>query len=318
MAKHRGKAPLHKNTNKISQDPVEYLLEVGTLKSMRNAQKITTERIKYCWDHYAELAHQRSAIQDQLQKALIQTCIPYEAARWQRATKYKYSLHPLSTNGSLRFIGGRFNTGRDVNTEVPTFPGLYLAQDKDTALQEHLGQQPVSPGCTLTPREIALTNTDSEAIISVSAKLDKIFDLTTIDNLAPFVDLIKNFKLSSALVKEGERLQVKSSGIIKTVKQLEKTLLDPDWRKYPSCYDIPANSQVFGYLAYLSGIEGILYPSKLTEKPCLVLFPRNFANTDSYIKLDDETPHPKIPTHVDNTNWRITELDIQEIISDLE
>ncbi len=87
-----------------------------------------------------------------------------------------------------------------------------------------------------------------------------------------------------------------------------------DWRQQPSNYDVPSNSQIFGHLVYSSGIEGILYPSKLTRKPCLVVFPRNFYGTDSYVMLDDETPHPKIPNRIDSSNWRISELNAKEII----
>lgn len=153
----------------------------------------------------AELAHQRNAIQEKIKEALIQTCISYEPLKWQRAIKYKYSWHPLSTVGSLTFIGGRFNTGAGVNTEIPIFPGLYLAQDKDTALQEPLGQEAIPQGSKLTAREIALTNTASETIVSVSAKLDQVFDLTTAENLTPFVDLIKDFELPDEFKKNREK-----------------------------------------------------------------------------------------------------------------
>jgi hypothetical protein len=107
---------------------------------------------------------------------------------------------------------------------------------------------------------------------------------------------------------------MESPEIVKTADKLCETLLQHDWQLLPSNYDVPANSQIFGHLIYLSGIEGILYPSKFTGKPCLVLFPRNFVGTDSYIILDDETPHPKIPSRIDSSNWRISELEAREII----
>jgi hypothetical protein len=134
---------------KFPKRSVQYLLEAGTLADMQAAKQVTAELLKYQWNYYSELARQRNAIQDQIKQALIQTCISYEPKKWQRAVKYKYGLHPLSTVGSLIFIGGRFNTGSGVNTEVPTFPGLYLAKDKDTSLQEHLGQEAVPTGSSL-------------------------------------------------------------------------------------------------------------------------------------------------------------------------
>lgn len=315
MTKRRGKiVGSSKSKPKFPKKSVQYLLDADTLAGMRAAKQVTAALIKYYWDYYSELAHQRNEIQEKIKEALIQTCIPYELFKWQRAVKYKYSWHPLSTVGSLNYIGGRFNTGSGVNTEVPNFPGLYLAQDKDTALQEHLGQEFTPQISKLTSREIALTNPTSEAIVSVSGKLDKVFDLTKVSNLKPFVDLIKNFKLSSELRRDAKSLQIESPGIVKTTDKLREGLLHHDWRQLPSNYDVPSNSQIFGHLVYSSGIEGILYPSKFTTKKCLVVFPRNFTGTDSFIKLDDETPHPKIPNKIDGSNWRISELNAQEFI----
>lgn len=112
---------------------VVYLLEQGTLQSMRQAKDRMAADLKYYWDYYSELARQRNQIQDDLKKVLIQDSISnFSFEKWQRSVKWKYGLHPLSTLGSLAFIGGRFNTGKDVNSEVPSFPALYLAIDKDT------------------------------------------------------------------------------------------------------------------------------------------------------------------------------------------
>ncbi len=213
MKKHQGrKVSSSRNKPKFRKGSVQYLLEAGTLADMRTAKQITAALVKYQWDYYAELAHQRNAIQEKIKEALIQTCIPYELLKWQRAVKYKYSWHPLSTVGSLTFIGGRFNTGSGVNTEVPTFPGLYLAQDKDTALQEHLGQELMPQNSKLTAREIALTNPSSETIVSVNGKFDKVFDLTQVENLQPFFDLIKNFKLSNELKSICKKITSRNSG----------------------------------------------------------------------------------------------------------
>ena len=78
-------------------------------------------------------------------------------------------------------------------------------------------------------------------------------------------------------------------------------------------WDVPSNSQIFGRLVYDAGIEGILYPSALTGKDCLAVFPRNFANTSSFIVLDDPPPIEKVPTRIDATNWRLSELTFEEI-----
>lgn len=303
-----------KSRSKPFKLSVHHLLETGTLESMKYAKQVTAEHLKCYWKYYAELAGQRSLINESIGQALTQACISYQVKGWQRAVKYKYSLHPFSTMGSLVFIGGRFNTGTEVNSEVPSFPALYLAQDKDTALQEHLGQQACKPGFNLSPREAALINPSSESIVSVSAIFDKIFDLTNAKNLKAFVDLVKNFKLSKELIDLMKKLEIPEPNIIKTPNQLIKTLLDPSWRQTSANCDVPSNPQIFGQLVYSAGIEGILYPSKFTGKLCLAVFPRNFVGTDSYVALDDEVPHPKVPTKIDATNWRLCEMNAKEII----
>ena len=88
----------------------------------------------------------------------------------------------------------------------------------------------------------------------------------------------------------------------------------PNWRVNSVDWDIPANPQIFGHLISLAGIEGILYPSKLTKKKCLAIFPHNFANTDSYVCLDDEPPQQTVPIRIDSKNWRISELEPKDIL----
>jgi RES domain len=290
------------------------LLEQTSISALK-AQKNRTERlIAVNWHLYTELAQQREKIKDELCKALLTSSIKnYKFKNWQRAVKYRYALHPLSTQGSFENIGGRFSTGNAVHSQVPSFSALYVAEDKDTSLQEHLGQEPSPDG--LTPREIALTNPTSETIVSISGQLENIFDLTQIAHLDNFVELIKDFKLSKQLRKEARELQLKinDSIIIQSSKKLCLALLDPHWRRNPACFDIPSNSQIFGHLIYLAGIEGILYPSKFTKKLCLALFPSNFANTDSYVSLDDTPPHSAVPTRIDGQKWRISELSFEEL-----
>lgn len=296
-------------------ESIEYLLEQGNLEGLKAAKQRAGKLSKYYWNEYSELARQRNAVKEELEQALIQSCISdYEFKHWQRAVKYKYGLHPLSTLGSLSWVGGRFNIGEEINSEVTSFPALYLASDKDTALQEHLGQQETSKKSKLTPRELALTNPSSETIVSVSGCLDKVFDLTEVKNLTLFVNLIKNFVLSGGLKAQAKQLNLPVS-IMKTTSQLLSNLLIPEWRLLPVNMDIPSNSQIFGHLIYSAGIEGILYPSKLTKKPCLAIFPRNFSNTDSTIYLDDEVPHKAVPKKVDSKNWRVCELSFEDILS---
>lgn len=302
-----------KKASHVKRPRVEYLLEHGTIQNMRMAKEQTKAMLKYNWDYYSDLARQRNQIQEDLKKALIQASISnFKIDKWQRAVKWKYGLHPLSTVGSLSYIGNRFNTGKDVNSAVPNFPALYLASDKDTALQETLGQIEVK-NSSLSARELALTNSQSEVIVSVSGELEKVFDLRSADSLEGFVELIKNFKLSKALEESAKFLGLAKPDLVKRADQLLETLLAADWQKAPSQFDVPSNSQIFGHLIYQAGIEGILYPSKLTGKDCLVIFIHNFLGSSSYLAFDDEPPHPDVPRRIDSDNWRICDLVFSEL-----
>ncbi|MCP4679734.1 MAG: hypothetical protein GY854_30440, partial [Deltaproteobacteria bacterium] len=209
-----------------------YILEQGTLEQLRSQKARMKRYLQYHWDYYSALAHLRNEIQDQLTQALNEACSSdFEFNGWQRAVKYKYSLHPLSTVGSVRDIGGRFNIG-DINPNIPTFPALYIAKDKNTALQETLGQIPIK-GAKLTPQELALTNPQSESIVSVSGKLDRVFDLTTWRTLRKFANLIKDFKIPGHVVRQATALGEEPRAIVKTPGALKKSLLDKDWRQEP-------------------------------------------------------------------------------------
>ncbi len=303
--------------NVLKPDNVEYLLESTNIKELKLAKEITDKRLKFTWVHYSELAIQRHLIMTDLKQAIAKNCIAFSFDKWQRAVKYQYALHPLCTIGSWQFIGGRFNYGNSINDELAAFPALYIANDKDTALQEHLGQTPAPKGSKLTPREIALTATESETIVSVSGKVEQVFDLTDKNNLEGFVELIKSFKTSPHLAKMAREAQMgKVPLLIKSVDKLLDSLLDKNWRRSPSNFDIPSNSQIFGHIAYIAGIEGILYPSKFTGKSCLAIFPNNFSNSNSYIKLDGKLPpYEHIVRVIDKDNYHLCEFNEMELLA---
>ena len=293
--------------------PIDYLLERGTLQDLVQAKHRTTELRKFHWAFYSELARQREEIKGQIFNVLNESAISnFSFTNWQRAVKWKYGLHPLSALGSLNMPGGRFNIG-DVNTNVPSFPAIYTAVDKDTVLQETLGQAK-SQDSRLTARDIALTNPESETIVSVSGTLERIFDLRSANSLRKFVTLIKGFTISHPIRQFGERLGA-PVGTVATASQLSKILLSKDWSHIPMLYDIPANSQIFGQLVSLAGIEGILYPSKFTKKDCLALFPRNFENSSSFIQLDHEAPDNRVPKRIDAKNWRLCEMSLNDVFA---
>jgi hypothetical protein len=60
---------------------------------MRESKRGMARFLKYQWDFYSYLAHQRNIVQDELRSAIIEKTIKnYSFENWQRAVKYKYSL----------------------------------------------------------------------------------------------------------------------------------------------------------------------------------------------------------------------------------
>ena len=105
-------------------------------------------------------------------------------------------------------------------------------------------------------------------------------------------------------------MKIDAPNVIQTSKDLLETLLAKNW---PENLDVPANSQVFGHLLYISGIEGVVYPSKLTGKDCLAIFPHNFDKGSSFIQIDGETPNPKVPKRIDAKTWPICDFNFDDL-----
>ena len=307
------KPPRGRQGRRNATSRVGHLLEQGTLNDLRQAKEATRKLIDYNWALYSELALQRSHLENDLTQALNEASIAnFTFEKWQRAVRYRYSLHPLSILGSLKEPGGRFNIPDIDPARFPQFGGLYIASDKDTALQETLGQVPPPAGTGLTAQEIALTNPQSETIVSVAGNLETVIDLREPKRLKNFIDLMKDFKLSPELKRKERELGIPEITILRTPSQLIESLLAPDWRKYPMESDVPANPQVFGHLVFLAGIEGIIYPSKLTGKDCLVCFPKNFEGTSSFVQIVDIPPDDRVPLRLDTNNWKFSEMTFEE------
>lgn len=213
----------------------------------------------------------------------------------------------MSVAGGLEDLaGGRFNVG-DLNpSQFPPFPALYLAIDKDTAIQELLSQK-IEPRqkSELTPLDLALTDPTSIAIFSSSGSLGSIINLKErTEKLQPFVDLMKNFDISNALKETAKRIGLPEPELIRTVPKLIDSLLAPNWREWPMQFDVPWSSQIFGQLVAEAGIEGILYLSKFTDKGCLAVFPQNFDDSlESFVQLNGELPQEIKISRLDAKIW---------------
>jgi hypothetical protein len=288
----------------MSQRSKPFLLESGRLEDIPKSRAKLDALLKFHWEYHSELAFQRSKVYDSLKGSLLRTTEAFRFSSWQRAVKYKYSLDPLNTKGSRVDPGGRFNIGTIDTTRFVVFPGLYLAADKSTALAELLGRSDSNQ--PLTPEELALTKPDSVTVVSVSGNLESVFDVRDAKNLVGFVNLIKDFQLSSALKAKAKELGLPSFKLtlIGAPETLQEELMKKNWRLWPMQFDVPTSSQIFGQIVQDAGIEGILYNSTMTEQPCLVVYPQNFANSPSFVELDGPLPSETVPRRLDRDTFK--------------
>ncbi len=278
----------------------EEVIDSGLVSDIIRSKAVYEELVAFHWDYYSELAFQRNQIRDKLNSSLRERAEPFTFSKWQRIVKYRYSLMPLSTKGSVADPGGRFNVGVIDPTRYPVFPALYIASDKPTAFAEVLGQD--NPIGGLSAEELALTKPDSISALSVSGQLESVINIRERNNLAGFVSLIKDFRLSRSLILKARKLNF-PVGLITTVKELSNVLEQRDWRNWPMVYDVPSSCQIFSGQVLDAGIEGILYNSGLTQKACLAIFPQNFLNSSAYIELDDAPPTDEVQRRIDSSNF---------------
>lgn len=292
---------------KHQQRPQEFiLLDQFSAADIKKWKELQNRILTLHWDYYCSLAYQRSKVQNDLQQALLYAAErDFKFEKWQRAVTYKYALKPLSLAGSLVDPGGRFNIGEIDTQRFPPFPALYIACDKDTALQELLCQKK-DPGNEAHALEFALLSPASIASVSISGTLDSVINLNAPDQLVPFVEIFKNFSLPEHIQEESKEIGLGEQFIIKTVSQLISGLLDPYWRAWPMNFDVPVASQIFGQMVLDAGIDGILYPSKFSGKDCLAIFPQNFDYPEkSFVQLDDETPPDVKIKRLDVSSWEL-------------
>ena len=127
------------------------------------------------------------------------------------------------------------------------------------------------------------------------------------------MSIIKRFEFSEAVLKRAKALRMDPPVVIQTSKDLLTTLLAKNWRDWPENLDVPSNSQVFGHLLYIAGIEGVIYPSKLTGKNCLAIFVHNFDKGSSHVQIDGDVPHPKVPRRIDAKTWPICDFNFDDL-----
>lgn len=234
-----------------------------------------------------------------------------ELSRWARVVTYQYSLEPLSSAGSLKNIGGRFNAGSelDANTLNP-WPALYLAEDYETAFREKFQMPHGELTEGLTPQELALEHGVSHATLFVKGHLTRVFDMTTFESLVPVAKVLGRIKMPARAKQIRTKLKMPSQSavMVQTGKQLHEAALKHNWRTAPVQYGLPAPSHTLAELIRAAGFEAILYQSTKGPGKCMAVFPDQLDG-QSFIELIDKPPsavtHPRldIDTASDLAGW---------------
>jgi hypothetical protein len=148
------------------------LLDAFSMADIKNWGQHKDAILQYHAEYYSVLAQQRSQIFEDLKKAVLETSVTdYSFSGWQRIVSYQYTLSPLSVRGSVANpAGGRFNIGDIDHTRFPSFPALYIAEDKETALVEVFCNDEGSEA--VPPLDLALTNPSSFSCVALGGKLD--------------------------------------------------------------------------------------------------------------------------------------------------
>lgn len=244
----------------------------------------------YYYKHFMYFQHERSKRFDKIKSALLKNAQSHNFKNWHRIIDLKFINDALSSVGSiLNDPGGRFNIGNLNEIKFSKFPALYIAEDWETAYREKNQVAPMEAHNGLTADELSMTNSNSTVDLLVQGNLEFILDLTNENVLLDFYEVIKNIKLPKGLETEAKKLNIAIPYHVRSKSELIKSILQSNWRDMPVQVDVPSNSQIFGQLAYESGIEAVLYPSRMSsEKKCLAIFSKNFEKSNSYVKIQDQ------------------------------
>jgi hypothetical protein len=155
----------------------------------------------------------------------------------------------------------------------------------ETGLREMQGLTRDNTRNGLNSGELNLCARNGVAWVSVSGKESNIVDLTRSGSLEGVAKIISTFKLSKAVRDVEKKLSIAPLRLIATAEELFNSFMLENWREYPTIVNTPANSQLFGHLLSIAGFEGALFSSTRTRNKNLVLFPRQFKNSASFVRV---------------------------------
>ena len=283
-----------KSNTKSNAAPPESvtILDKFTQADIRTWKKVSKDLTDFYYKYYFALEAQRASQYEELCDALrTGSNETADVENWVRLVSYKYSLEPLSSKGSISWVGGRFNFGKRIDAaRFPPFNALYLASDFETGLREKFALGAKGNVLGLTREELALLHSHSTSSISVSGVIHNVFNLTKLSSLKEFVKIIKDFEIPVDVQKLGANVGIDKLSVIRSAKTLRDNLMAENWREWPTLHDIPSNSQIFGKILVDAGFEGILYPSSKGAGTCLAIFPKNLRKSCSFVEVSDAAP----------------------------
>lgn len=287
MSKNRKKKLPFKPSQPKGNKKTSQQKEVEALLNAPRTKHAKMEKLLY--DEFHDLEYQRLAKMELLKQAITKKCrAKFKFSNWTRCVSFKYSNNPLSSRGSVKSIGGRFNVGEDINEmHFTPFNALYFAEDQATAMIEKFA---VPTGETTDKGLLfCLGKNENFTVTNLSGELHNVLDIDKAGALTEFVSQIKTVQYSNEIQKRRKQEGLSGVETLQTVKSLKDSLYDIDWRYNPMVNDLPANCQIFGQIAFYAGVEGILYTSTKTNKKCLAVFPKNLSEK-SYIELSGPIP----------------------------
>jgi hypothetical protein len=246
--------------------------------------------------HYAlffELEGQRASRHAELCAALREPpACKIDVNGWFRLVNFKYSLTPLSPEGSLIWSGGRFNFGREIDpSRFEPFPALYLAKDYQTAFCEYHSLLPGAANAGgLSAQELALEKSGSWVTLKLKGHVSNVFDLTRPSSVSGFCKVISKFVLSRRVLDLEKKAAISGTTLIREPRGLIRALMGENWRGSAAHFDLPSNSQVLAKLLIDAGFEGVLYRSAKTKHKCLAVFTRQLVGSDTVIALHEDRP----------------------------
>lgn len=272
--------------------PIDHFSE----ESLEKDEKKKELWLKFHDQYFRDLHLQRKKKSKEITESLISASIKdFQFSRWVRCSTFRWSQQPLLPYGSLKQSGGRFNIPEFTSCAIPSFCSLYIGENDNTAEREAFQG---NSGYNIMGGEDS-NSLESRYIVYVNGYLKRVIDLNTPETLKAFLDIIKQFNLSDKTQKIAYKLGCRLS-IIDTLSSLLDSLLEKNWSREIFYYEVPSNSQIFGYLLKSSGIDGIIYPSKFETGNCIAIFPDAF--TESFVNLADPSPSDTI-NRIDVGNW---------------